>query len=58
MEFATEKDRLIVAISRRGRATGEDLLLRFMDKYGLPNLAQASVEQLKEFFEDIRVPVE
>ena len=50
MTSTREKDELIVALSRRGRATGEDLLLRFMDRYSLPNLAKASVEQLREFY--------
>jgi hypothetical protein len=50
MTSTREKDELIVALSRRGRATGEDLLLRFIDRYSLPNLAKASVEQLREFY--------
>ena len=56
MTSTREKDELIVALSRRGRATGEDLLLRFMDRYGLPNLAKASMEQLREFYIIYKLP--
>jgi hypothetical protein len=45
-----EKDELITQLSRMGRETGQNLLLDFMDRYGLMNLAQASVEQLREFY--------
>lgn len=44
-------DKLIVQISRLGRITGENLLEEFMNKYDLPNLAQASEEQLQEFYD-------
>ena len=56
MTSTREKDELIVALSRRGRATGEDLLLQFMDRYGLPNLAKASMEQLREFYIIYKLP--
>ncbi len=43
-------DKLIILISRLGKITGENLLEVFMNKYNLPNLARATVEQLQEFW--------
>ncbi len=53
-----EKDWLIIRISKQAAFTGKDLLLQFLDRYGLPNLAQANVEQLREYCNAEGVQVE
>jgi hypothetical protein len=45
------KDQMIVRLSKFGKITGENLLQEFLQKYDLPNLAQATEEQLCEFWD-------
>lgn len=54
--MSSETDSLIIKISRLGTAMRENLLEQFMERYNLPNLAQATVEQLQEFWDYVTKP--
>lgn len=45
----TEKDRLIGEIAARSKTARHELLVDFMDQYGLACLSDATVQQLNDF---------